>query len=131
MSQPNSEAQDWKPLVMVKNKTKEEEIKSGNFTTEKKVDGGKNNSATKINNDVNLKKLENDEDYKLPTVSYNFKMELQKARTAKKLTQAQLAQQCNIPVNTIKDYESGKGIINTNHLNSINRKLGSKLKKTM
>lgn len=127
-----SSDQDWKSVVLIKTKTKDEEIKSGNFVTEKKIDGGKNKNATKMaHGDVNLQKLENDDDYKLPTVSYNFKMELQKARTAKKLTQAQLAQQCNIPVNTIKDYETGKGIINNNHLNVINRKLGCKLKKTM
>ena len=44
------------------------------------------------------------------TISHDIKIRLQQARVFKKLSQKQLAQLINIPVNTISLYESGKAI---------------------
>lgn len=50
------------------------------------------------------------------------------ARTAKKMTQAQLAQQINEKPQTIQEYESGKAIPNNQILGKMERVLGVKLR---
>lgn len=57
-------------------------------------------------------------------VSFKLSQRLQKARAAKKLTQAQLAQRCNLNVRVVRDYESGVAIPNHAELNKIRRVLG-------
>lgn len=58
------------------------------------------------------------------TISHDIKIRLQQARLSKKLSQKQLAQQINIPVNTITLYESGKGIPDKKILSKIGKILG-------
>lgn len=115
-----------KTVILRKKVTKESLIEKGQFVKEKKIDGGKNKQTT-IN--INKNKLENDEDFKLPVVTYELKMALQQARQKNKLTQKELAQKTCIPVKYIQDYENGKGIITSEHLAKINRVLGTSLKK--
>ena len=64
-------------------------------------------------------------------VNHEFARELQQARTGKKLTQDQLAKQCQIPVTVIKDYENPNSgaTVKQDYLQKINRSLGVKLKK--
>ena len=64
----------------------------------------------------------------LPKLSQEDKNILIKARTDKKLTQAQLAQQLNLQPNIIKDLEAGKVIIDKSIIPKINRLLGIKIK---
>ena len=62
-------------------------------------------------------------------VTLEFKLALQKARLAKKLTQAQLAQQINVKESTIKEYESGAAIPDGGVISKLNRALGVVLPK--
>jgi len=65
-------------------------------------------------------------------VSKEFRTALQQARCAKKLTQKQLAQQCNVTESVIKALELPEALIPSPALLSkINRVLGSSLKKDM
>lgn len=115
--------QDWKPVVLRRTLTKQEKIQQGEGVVEKRVMAGKNN-ATK---NVNARKIEDDENYRPPTVTFDLKMQIQQARSKKNWTQAELAQKCNLPVNVIQNYERGTGVVDTNHLNKLNNVLGVKL----
>jgi putative transcription factor len=63
----------------------------------------------------------------LPRLSHDEKQKMIQARTDKKLTQAQLAQQINEPVSVIQNIEAGKVIENKLVLGKIGRLLGVKL----
>merc|ERR1712118_17152 len=89
----------------------------GEGQTDKKFSGGTNQSAHSAV--PNAKKLdENTETFRHETASHDFKMSLQQARLAKKMTQAQLAQQINEKGTVINEYESGKAIPNGAIINS-------------
>ena len=103
-------------VVFRKTLTKDENIKKGNFETVRKQDPDYQS----------LRKLENDE-VAPPTVSYDLKMQIQKARQAKNMSQDDLAKACNKSVKTIRDYEKGEGIIEPATLNIISRVLCVKL----
>merc|ERR1719245_2779549 len=73
----------------------------------------------------NAKKLDEEtENFKHETVSHDFKLALQQARLAKKMTQAQLASAINEKGSVINEYESGKAIPNGAIVNKLNRSLG-------
>ncbi|KAI7838906.1 hypothetical protein COHA_007339 [Chlorella ohadii] len=75
-------------------------------------------------------KLENDtETFEHERVSSELKKQIQQARLAKKLTQAQLAQMINEKPQLINEYESGKAIPNPQILSKMSRVLGVTLKK--
>jgi ribosome-binding protein aMBF1 (putative translation factor) len=76
---------------------------------------------------IDPRKLD-EETAKLPTASHDFKVALQQARSSKGLSQDQLNEKLSLPKGTIRDYESGKTILNSQILNKINRILGSSLK---
>ena len=67
------------------------------------------------------------EELKHATVPKDLKLAIQKGRTAKGLTQKQLAQQLQMAPNVINEYESGKGIPNNQVIAKIERALGCKL----
>lgn len=62
-------------------------------------------------------------------VSTQLKTQIIQARTAKKLTQAQLAQLVNEKPQVIQEYETGKAIPNPQVLSKMSRVLGVVLKK--
>merc|ERR1719321_1556822 len=94
----------------------------------KKHMGGTNKSAH--SSVPNAKKLdENAETFKHETVSHDFKIALQQARLAKKMTQAALATAINEKGSVINEYESGKAIPNGTIINKLNRTLGVRLPK--
>lgn len=70
------------------------------------------------------------EDFRHETVSSALKTQIVQARTAKKMTQAQLAQAINEKQQIIQDYESGKAIPNPQILSKMSRILGVTLKKS-
>ena len=112
--------QDWEPVIVRKPapKSSAEAKKRGYKVTTKKKD----TSNKLYKNDSNLKNLE--DDVVVPKkISFNVKITIQKARAANKMTQAQLAQRLNLPLNMIKNYESGKAIPNNNILNRMGRVL--------
>merc|ERR1711879_487711 len=94
--------------------------------TDKKFGGGANRPAHAVV--PNEKKLDaQTEAGRHETVSYDFKVALQQARLAKKLTQASLAQSVNEKGSVINDYESGKAIPMGAIINKLNRALGVRL----
>jgi putative transcription factor len=96
-----------------------ETVKKHNAGANQVTSGGL--SATKLDNET--------EDFHINRVSSNLKVQIVQARTAKKMTQAQLAQAINEKPNVIQEYESGKAIPNPQILNKMSRILGVQLKK--
>ena len=77
----------------------------------------------------NALKLENEtEELTHKTVNAEVKKAIMQGRLAKKLTQAQLAQQINERPQVIQEYESGKAIPNQQILGKLERVLGVKLR---
>lgn len=122
------EHQDWAPVVLKKSFTqmKKEMPKKLEQQIVSKQDSGKNKQKI---SEINMRKLDEADNPVIHTVSYSLKMELQKARTAKKLTQAELAQKISENVNVVKTYENGTAIPDSKILTKINRVLGCNLKK--
>jgi len=126
--------QDWNPVVLRKNAGKpktEHSIAaardSGQLETQKKFLAGSNKAHAPP---TNAQKLEAEtEDFKHVRVTLEFKLALQKARTAKKWTQAQLAQAINVKQSVINEYESGKAIPDPQVISKLNRALGTVLPK--
>merc|ERR1712217_1016342 len=103
--------------------------RAGNaVATDKKFGGGSNQSAHSIV--PSAKKLdENSETFRHDTVSHDFKMALQQARLAKKMSQTVLAQQINEKGSVINEYECGKAIPNGAIINKLTRALFVRLPK--
>merc|ERR1712118_149739 len=97
--------------------------------TEKKYAGGKNVSASKQMVSSAAKLDEHGETFKHATVSHEFKLALQQARLAKKMSQHDLATSINEKNSVINEYESGKAIPNGQIVNKLNRALGVRLPK--
>jgi putative transcription factor len=80
---------------------------------------------------VNSKKVEQSAEdgiYIIQKVSNALKLQLQQARQNKGWTQRQLAQQCNLQENVIRNYESGTCIPNQQEINKMSKALGVSLK---
>lgn len=99
--------QDWKTIVVRKPK---ENIK---------------NSKKKINNDnqkkISIEKKAEEGDLKQKKITLELRQDIMKARTAKSLTQKQLASSINLPQQVISDIESGKALYNPQHISKIKR----------
>tara|TARA_A100001015_G_C15036218_1_gene736377 strand:+ start:3667 stop:4008 length:342 start_codon:yes stop_codon:yes gene_type:complete len=78
---------------------------------------------------VKLNNADGEDGFHQETISYSLRMEIQKARNAKKLSQKQLAKNLNISATIIHEYESGKSIPNPSMLVKLSKELGVKLKK--
>lgn len=89
-------------------------------------DGAGSNSRS---DGTNLSKLDAETDVlSHATVSLSLSMSIQKARIAKKWSQAQLAQAINEKPAVINQYESGKALPNNQIISKIERALGTKLR---
>lgn len=103
------------------------------FPTGAQVDTVKKQTAGNKNAGGPIKaahKLENEtEVFEHERVSSELKKQIQQARLAKKLTQAQLAQLVNEKPQVINEYETGKAIPNPQILGKLSRALGVQLKK--
>mmetsp|Transcript_25930 Transcript_25930/g.74890 ORF Transcript_25930/g.74890 Transcript_25930/m.74890 type:complete len:144 (+) Transcript_25930:102-533(+) len=134
-----ADQQDWNPVVLSKTGPKGKAAKSATevnaarrsgaaVDTDKKFAAGENKSAHAVV--PNAKKLdENTETFRHDTVSHDFKLALQQARLAKKMSQAQLATAINEKQSVINEYEAGKAIPNGAIINKLNRSLGVRLPK--
>lgn len=78
---------------------------AGGVGTEKRYGGAGNAQSGAA---VYARKLDEAEIPELPKVSHSFKVALQKARVAKKMSQKDLAVKLNVKPSVIQDYESGK-----------------------
>mmetsp|Transcript_47790 Transcript_47790/g.111476 ORF Transcript_47790/g.111476 Transcript_47790/m.111476 type:complete len:282 (+) Transcript_47790:64-909(+) len=131
--------QDWGTVVWTKQGPKGKESKSAaevnaarrtgaQVDTDKKFNAGSNKSAH--GSCSNATKLdENAETFRHDTVSHDFKIALQQARLAKKMSQAALATQINEKQSVINEYESGKAIPNGAIIGKLNKALGVRLPK--
>lgn len=99
--------QDWKTIIIKKPK---ENVK---------------NSKKKINNDsqkkISVEKKAEEGDLKQKKITLEIRQDIMKARTAKSLTQKQLASSVNLPQQVISDIESGKSLYNPQHISKIKR----------
>ena len=106
---------------------KRQAMREGNFVSHKKDIG---NKSTQSKTDINTRKLDDcSEGQKLKTIDREISQQIIQARCAKKLTQDALAKQLNINVSIIKEYETGKAIVNNQLLQKICRVLCIKLNK--
>jgi putative transcription factor len=131
--------QDWEPVVLRRTgptgkaaKSTAEVSKARRagepVETDKKMNAGVNKAAH--SQCPNAAKLDQHEEaFKHDTVSHDFKMALQQARLAKKISQAALAQAINEKGSVVNDYESGKAIPNGAIIQKLNKSLGVRLPK--
>eukprot|EP01055_Gregarina_sp_Pseudo9_P001727 Gregarina_sp_Pseudo_9__1726@NODE_216_length_3573_cov_22_949349_g201_i0_p5_GENE_NODE_216_length_3573_cov_22_949349_g201_i0NODE_216_length_3573_cov_22_949349_g201_i0_p5_ORF_typecomplete_len144_score19_20HTH_3/PF01381_22/2_4e09MBF1/PF08523_10/1_1e08MBF1/PF08523_10/9_3e02HTH_19/PF12844_7/6_1e07HTH_31/PF13560_6/4e02HTH_31/PF13560_6/1_2e05HTH_37/PF13744_6/9_1e05MqsA_antitoxin/PF15731_5/0_00041HTH_26/PF13443_6/2_4e03HTH_26/PF13443_6/0_074HTH_25/PF13413_6/0_048Phage_CI_repr/PF07022_13/4_1e03Phage_CI_rep len=99
--------------------------KGVNVETHRKMAGGRNAGAH--GGPSNAAKIDADETTKVPRVTADFAQELQKARMAKKMTQADLAKQINEKPSVVNDYEGGRAIPNGAIITKMQKVLGAKL----
>lgn len=123
--------QDWEPVVLCKSNAeirKSQKKRNGvqpGQNVEKRYGGGQNQQTSVGRIDDNY------DDVKAPNkVSSLLKTQIRNGRTAKGWTQKKFAQECNLTLNVVKDYENGKVVPNHSVLNKMRRVLGCKLSKT-
>ncbi|MEW5299275.1 MAG: hypothetical protein WDW38_003370 [Sanguina aurantia] len=137
----NLNGQDWDTVVLRKKAQSSAALKDNGainaarrsgaeVETTKKFNAGSNRPGTTTTSGKSAIKLDEEtEDFHHDRVSSELKIQLVQARTAKKLTQAQLAQAINEKPNVINEYESGRAIPNPQILSKLSRVLGVILKK--
>lgn len=128
--------QDFTPVVFHKKKPTPAELKDPKILQAALRNGEtqavqKDHKNTNTNIPVNVKKLEDNdkEDFRHEHVSSSLKQNIIKARTSKKMSQAQLAQSINEKLPVIQEYESGKAIPNPQILSKMSRVLGVHLRR--
>ena len=65
---------------------------------------------------------------KIATVDKALSKKIMQARTAKKMSQKQLAQVCGVQANVIQTYENGKAVPNQQIITKIEKALGCQLR---
>ena len=101
--------------------------KGADFTVERKIHAQGNKHAAGLQNAAKIE--EESEVFHTKRVGNSFKSELQKARQAKGLTQADLAKLINEKGTVINEYESGRAIPNGQVIQKLTRALGVVLPK--
>ena len=129
---------DWEPVVIRKKKPTQSELSKDPKLLQAALRLGEAVAVAKTNvgnkqhtaPSITPHKLDDaPEDFHIQRVPTELKKQIAKARTDKKLTQAQLAQSINEKPQVIQDYESGKAIPNPQILSKMSRILGVHLKK--
>lgn len=83
---------------------------------------------TNIENRIKLRKLdENNDAEHHPSVSFEIKTAIQKARQERRMSQLMLASLVNAKVNVIADYENGKAIPDNSFIVKLEKALETKL----
>lgn len=83
---------------------------------------------TKQVNDLNSKKLDDEELPQLKKVDFSLGKLISQTRTEKKWTRKELAQKINEKPAVLESYETGKAVPNQQILNKLERNLGIKLR---
>lgn len=129
--------QDWAPVVFHKKapKTNDKEavksaMRTGNAETMCRLGNREYcDRARKLEADLDPSKdIAGEKQAPLNKLSLSARQEMTRVRTAKKITQAQLAVQMNVRPNVVSDLESGKPVQDVSVLTKVNRILGTKLK---
>jgi putative transcription factor len=127
--------QDWDTVVLRKKKPTSAQMKDegavnaarrtgADVETMKKFNAGSNKAGTSGTGKSATKLDQETEVFRHETVNRDLSKQIVAARTAKKLTQAQLAQMVNEKPQIIQEYESGKAIPNPQVLSKLSRSLG-------
>ncbi|KAJ4958111.1 hypothetical protein NE237_025222 [Protea cynaroides] len=135
---PGAMSQDWEPVVIHKSKPKAQALRDpkavnqalrtgSEVQTIKKFDAGLNKKTPATA--VNARKLEEEtEPAALNRVPVDLRQAIQKARLAKKMSQADLAKQINEKLQLVQEYENGKAVPNQAVLAKMEKVLEVKLK---
>ncbi|KAK8806452.1 hypothetical protein WA538_003550 [Blastocystis sp. DL] len=134
----SAEYQDWTPYSWDKTHNKpssplERRVNIARrfnrpVVTTLKYDAGKNKSDLTMDH-IHLHKVEDEEEvFTVPKVGLSFRLNLQKARQSKNMTQKDLAAKLNVKTSVIQDYESGKVVPNNALISRMERILGMKLR---
>jgi putative transcription factor len=108
MSHPH---QDWKKVILNNNRP------FGNINNN-------NHPFKDINNNKKPEDFDPSNIQKVNTSSNELGKAISKARTEKKLSQVDLDKKCCFQANTIKNYENGTAIVNSNQITKMNSVLG-------
>ena len=117
--------QDWEPVILNPGAANQQKQKT---TISKPI----TNKQSRNSSSRRLQKIEEQAEegnYKLETLDLDTKKAIMQARQAKGWSQKELAVQCNLNQNTIRDYESGKLIPPPDHMNKMSRVLGVRLRR--
>jgi len=108
------EHQDWKPVVIKKTKLSPSTSSSSSAS-----------SSASASASISVSKIKEEDDIKKPImVDHELSLTIQKFRVQKGLTQKQLAQALNLPVQIISDYEKGSCVKNSLIVSKIKTYLG-------
>ncbi|CAA6672721.1 unnamed protein product [Spirodela intermedia] len=120
-------SQDWEPVVLNRRKTKASELRDPKAVNQA-IRAGAGSSAT-AGPVVNARKLdEQTEPAALDRVPTEMRLAIQKARLAKKMSQADLAKAICEKPQVVQEYESGKAVPNHVVLAKMERILEVKLR---
>jgi len=127
----NPSGQDWGYTSFTTKKGAQhltsEQLSSKAISEGRAVETVKTGATNKSGVPSNIGKLMNTEEFKADTVSFEFKIALQKARQEKKMTQGDLAKAVMEKQSVISDYEAGKAIPNPQIIVKLERALGCRL----
>ena len=102
--------QDWKQIT-IHPKNKNKNINNNN---KKKIDS----NTQKL---ISIEKKADNDDLKHDKIPNDLRIKIQQGRSSRGLTQKQLANQINIPLQKITEIENGKAIYNAKDINKIKR----------
>ena len=118
--------QDQKPIIIKKRTPHgQKQPKNANTEVKPRYQAGKN---IQNKSSLDMRKIDNQE-IQLPTASLEMRKLIQQTRSNKNWTQEDLAKNCDLRKETIRDYENGKAIVKKCELVKINRALGLNIKK--
>jgi hypothetical protein len=128
--------QDWEPVILQKKRTDKDIIKSGGGTVVKK--NVSNSNSNKVDNGKSANDFDPEHIKKPPTSNIEMGKAIERGRMAKKIikngeeksmTQADLDRICNLPPNTVKNYENANSdtVVIPAHLLAIERALAIKI----
>jgi putative transcription factor len=113
--------QDWKPVTLHRTYTADEKLKNAQRT-------GQTTSVNKNTGQNKSAKLDSEtENFTIVKSGLTLGKEIQQGRSAKKLTQKQLATMLNEKPQVIQQYENGQAIPNPQIINKLQKSLGVKL----
>ena len=121
----------WDETIIIRKKHAKGTIKKANPISDKNIEtqmkySEGNKKSTSV---IDKRKLDaQDEGGKLPEVGLSLGKLIQQARTAKGMTQKQLATLINEKPTVIAQYEQGQAVPNNQILGKLERKLGVKLR---
>jgi putative transcription factor len=102
--------QDWKTLIIHNKKNNK---------------GNNNNNNNKIDSNtqklISIEKKADNDNLKHDKIPNDLRIKIQQGRSSRGLTQKQLANQINIPLQKISEIENGKAIYNAKDINKIKR----------